>query len=153
MAGASFMGIDISHEKRGAEDLDRDPEFMAKLAYDCGLRRLAEIDCAAERASAIHTSGIIKNFDGKKLIATPVQAEGFEADSGCRASGFHVRGLLDGLTVHNVVETGIRVWTLPMIRLVCGGGCPALPQVVAFQAEVAAAYAQGGAFSQSIGIA
>ena len=47
MPWASFMGINILHEDRRAEDLDRYPEFFTKFAYDGCLSGLAKFDRTA----------------------------------------------------------------------------------------------------------
>lgn len=101
MPEATFMGIDILHENRRTEDLDRDPEFLAKLADDRRLCRLAEFDRAAKRAHAFYSSRVIQNLGGKKPVPTPVETERFQTDCRCRAPRCHAREIQNSATGGN----------------------------------------------------
>ena len=101
MPKAAFVDVDILPENRQANDFHRNSELFAELADDCFLCGLTELDRTAERANILHTSSVIQNFCGKKVASTPMEAEGFEADSGCRTPSSHHWELQSSITGRN----------------------------------------------------
>lgn len=92
MSKLAFMGVDVLHESRLTDNPNRYPKFFLKFSDDSRLCRFTKLDRAAKRANALQPPSIIINFACKEAVASPLQAQGFEADARCWAPCVHENG-------------------------------------------------------------